>query len=64
MFASFNYVIFASQKKVIYTQGAAKGARRSTKIFREQVGTSQKNFRTVSKKRTGCPVLGRSASLR
>ncbi len=44
--------------------GGHKGGRRSVKIFRGQVGSSQKNVRTASKIWTGCPVLRRSASLR
>jgi len=51
-------------RAVTRAHGATKGVRRSAKILRGQVGASQKNFRTVSRKRTGCPVQGRSASRR
>jgi len=53
-----------SKRFVTRANGSTKGERRSAKILRGQLASSQKNFRTESKKRTDWPALGRSASLR
>src|ERR1700684_2810976 len=46
-------------RAVIRAEGATKGGRRSVKIFRAQVGISQKNFRTVRKTRDFLPSTGK-----
>src|SRR6516162_5553041 len=46
-----------NSRAVTRAQGATTGARRSTKIFRTQLGSAQKNLRTISTMWTGCPGL-------
>jgi len=42
----------------------ATSSKRSAKILRSQEGSSQKNFRTRTRRRTGVPHHGRSAKVR
>jgi hypothetical protein len=51
-------------RSVPRAKGRTTSSRRSANILRSQAGSSQKNLRTRTRRRTGAPLQGRSASVR